>query len=102
MQHTYPYSINTIKGYDRKVTFTEHLVQTFFYGKQPGHTIIKYKPEILFVTTKTTRIPTFWEYPLPPHDYPYYSFILDPKSKQDKVKITNLKNYQEFKFWSFA
>ena len=28
----------------------------------------------------------------PLHDYPYYWFILDPKSKQDKVKVTNLKN----------
>ena len=28
----------------------------------------------------------------PPHNYPYYWFILYPKSKQHKVKFTNLKN----------
>ena len=27
-----------------------------------------------------------------PHDYPYYWVILDPKSKEDKVKVTNSKN----------
>ena len=30
--------------------------------------------------------------PPPPHDYPYHRVILDPKSKEDKVKATNLKN----------
>ena len=30
---------------------------------------------------------------------PYYDFMLDPKSKQDKVKVTNLKNLT--KFWTF-
>ena len=38
----------------------------------------------------------FWGYPPPPHYYPYYWFILDPKSKQDKVKLTNLKNLPNF------
>ena len=41
--------------------------------------------------------------PPPPHDYPYYWVILDPKSKQDKVKVTNLKNLpkvQIFEFWN--
>ena len=28
----------------------------------------------------------------PPHDYPYYWVILVPKSKEDKVKVRNLKN----------
>ena len=40
--------------------------------------------------------------PLPPHEYPYYSFILDPMSDQDNVKVTNLKNLPKlnfFKFW---
>ena len=41
--------------------------------------------------TRTTRMPAFKEYPLPPHEYPYYWFILDPKSKHDKVKVTNVK-----------
>ena len=60
-------------------------------------------------------MPVFWGYPPPSHDYPYYwpvhigswvhtieQFILDPKSKQDKVKVTNLKNLpklQIFEFW---
>ena len=34
------------------------------------------------VSTRTTRTPAFWEYPPPPHDYPYYWFISDPKSKK--------------------
>ena len=44
------------------------------------------------ITTTTTRIPAFWGYPLSPYDYPYYWFILNPKSWQDKVKVTNLDN----------
>ena len=38
--------------------------------------------------TRTTRMPVFWGYPQPPHDYPYmyYWFILDPKSKS-KLQI---------------
>ena len=35
-------------------------------------------------------MPEFWEYPHR-HDYPYYWFISDPKSKQDEVKGTKLK-----------
>ena len=41
--------------------------------------------------TRTTRTPAFWGYPPPPHDYPYHWVILDPKSEEDKVKVTNLK-----------
>ena len=41
----------------------------------------------------------FWGYPPPPHDYPFYWVILDPKSKQDKVKFTNLKNSPKFQFF---
>ena len=34
----------------------------------------------------------FWGYPpTTSDDYPYYRFILDPKSKQDKVKVTKFK-----------
>ena len=40
--------------------------------------------------TRTTRTPAFWGYLPPPHDYPYHWVILDPKSKEDKVKVTNL------------
>ena len=46
--------------------------------------------------TRTTITPAFWGYPLPPHDYPYYWVILDLKSKEDKVKVTNLKNSPKF------
>ena len=49
--------------------------------------------------TRTTRMPAFWRYPLPPHDYPYYWFILDPKSKEDKVKVANLKNLTKLKIF---
>ena len=45
-----------------------------------------------FDWTRTTRKPAFWGYPSPPHDYPYYWVISDPKSKEDIVKVTNLKN----------
>ena len=50
-----------------------------------------------------TRTPAFWGYPPPPNDYPYHWVILDPKSKEDKVKVTNLKNspkFQIFEFWN--
>ena len=53
--------------------------------------------------TRTTRTPAFWGYPPPPHDYPYHWVILDPKSKGDKVKVTNLKNspkFHIFEFWN--
>ena len=60
-----------------------------------------------FIFTKkknrTTRTPAFWGYPPPPHDYPYHWVILDPKSKDDKVKVTNFKNspkFQIFEFWN--
>ena len=52
---------------------------------------------------RTTRTPAFWGYPPPPHDYPYHWVILDPKSKEDKVKVTNLKNspkFHIFEFWN--
>ena len=52
-------------------------------------------------TTRTTKTPAFWGYPLPPHDYPYYWVILDPKSKEDKVKITNLNNLPKFQIYQF-
>ena len=48
--------------------------------------------------TRITRTPAFWGYPPPPHDYPYHWVILDPKSKEDKVKVTNLKNSPKFHY----
>ena len=39
--------------------------------------------------------------PPPPHDYPFYWVILDPKSKEDKViNLKNLPKFQIFKFWN--
>ena len=38
--------------------------------------------------SEPTRMPVFWWYHLPPNDYPYYWIILDPKSKENKVKVT--------------
>ena len=52
---------------------------------------------------RTTRTPAFWGCPRPPHDFAYYWVILDPKSEEEKVKVTNLKNspkFQFFKFWN--
>ena len=44
----------------------------------------------------TTRTPAFWGYPSTPYDCLYYWAILDPKSEEDKVKVTNLKNSSKF------
>ena len=66
-------------------------------------TLCKTWKQIKFRKTRTTRTPAFWGYPPPPHDYPNYWVILDPKSKEDKVKVTNLKNspkFQIFEFWN--
>ena len=49
--------------------------------------------------TRTTRMPEFWGYPPPPHDYPYYWVILDPMSNEGKVKLTNLKNLPKFQLF---
>ena len=35
--------------------------------------------------TRTTRTPAFWGYPPPPHDYPHFWVMLDPKSKQGRI-----------------
>ena len=55
------------------------------------------------IHTRTTERPAFWQYPQPLHDYQYYQFILDAKSKEDKVKVTSLKNLsklQLLEFWN--
>ena len=58
----------------------------------------------LTTETRTTRTPSFWGYPPQPHDYPYHWVILDPKSKEDEVKVANLKfqngHYTRHTFWS--
>ena len=55
------------------------------------YTIIAVNKNTQQEQTRTTRTPAFWGYPPLPHDYPYHWVILDPKSKEDKVKVTNLK-----------
>ena len=47
-----------------------------------------------FRVIRTTRTPANTPPPPPPpppHYYPYYLFTSDPKSKQDKEKVTNLE-----------
>ena len=47
-------------------------------------------------------MPSFWGYPPPPpHDYPFYWVILDPKSKEDKFKVSNLQNLPKFQMFEF-
>ena len=67
-------------------------------GQTDGWSETNIPPPTLCVAgiTRTTRTPVFWGYPPLPHDYPYYWFILDPKSIEDKVKVTNLKNSPKF------
>ena len=53
--------------------------------------------------TRTTRMSAFWGHPKPPHYSPYYCVMLDPKPKQDKVKVIYLKNllkFQILEFWN--
>ena len=57
---------------------------------------------IFKLRTRTTRMPAFWGYPPPPHDYPYYWVIMDPKSKEDKVKFTNWKNSPKLQIFEFC
>ena len=38
-------------------------------------------------STRTIRTPAFWGYPPPPHDYPHYWVMLDPKSKQGRMTL---------------
>ena len=65
---------------------------------------LRTKKKLELERLRSDDTPTLTSPPIPPpHDYPYYSVILDPKSKQDKVKVTNLKNspkFQFFKFWN--
>ena len=51
--------------------------------------------------TRTTRKPAFWEYPPPPHDYPYNWFISDPKSKQFYCEVM-AKWPWRYRSWSKA
>ena len=57
--------------------------------------------ESSLISTRTTKTPAFWGYPPPPHDYPHYWVISDPKSKEDEVKVTNLKNLPKYLILKF-
>ena len=63
--------------------------------------LINISLELFLRVIMTTRTLEFWGYPMPPHDYPYYWVILDPDSKEDKVKVTNLKTLPKFQFFLF-
>ena len=51
--------------------------------------------------TRTTRMPAFWGYPLPPHDYPYYWPV--HIGSQVKTRQSQRYKFKEFaktsKFW---
>ena len=53
------------------------------------------------ITTRTNRTPCVLRYPPPPHDYPYQWLTSDPKSKQDKVKVTHFKKLPKIQFLKF-
>ena len=60
-------------------------------------------PVSISIKTSYCKISRRQRIPPLPNDYPYHWVILDPKSKEDKVKVTNLKNspkFQIFKFWN--
>ena len=77
-----------------------------------GHAHLEYEiPCIPLRNMEVQRVLYNWKleclqsegYRTPPHDYLYYWVILDPKSKEDKVKVTNLNNlpkFQIFEFWN--
>ena len=48
------------------------------------------------IWTRITRTPAFWGYPLPPHDYTYHWFILDPKSKQRRQRFKKFAKTSNF------
>ena len=39
------------------------------------------------IRTRTTRTPALWGQPQPPHDYPHYWVMLDPKSKLGRMTL---------------
>ena len=60
-----------------------------------------------FLDTYLVQILSFWlrsitSYCADKPNFPELWFILDPKSKQDKVQVTNLKNLPNFKFLEFC
>ena len=65
-----------------------------FYAKPLLHPILTYCQLDLYIKhhlnpnkNRTTRTPAFWGYPPPPHDYPHYWVMLDPKSKQGRMTL---------------
>ena len=59
--------------------------------------------QMITVTTRTIRAHTFRGYPRRPMiNHIIDQFILDPKSKQDKVNVTNLKNLPKLQILEFC
>ena len=55
------------------------------------------------ILTRTTRMPAFyWPVHIRSQAHIVDQFILDPKSKQDKVKVTNLKNFPKLQIFKFC
>ena len=61
----------------------EKLYLTLFFGMWLFIHVLD--THLLYIKTRTTRTPSFWGYPPPPHDYPHYWVILDPKSKKNSI-----------------
>ena len=97
--------LNTLRPRQNGRHFPDDIIKCIFLNENFFFFLLKC-PWILFLRvqlkTRTTRTPAFWGYPPPPHDYPFYRVMLDPKSKEDKVKVTNLKNSPKFKFFEFS
>ena len=98
-EHLLLYNVNSQSGKVASFYWQDHEESVTLTGFRSSPRLLG--PQSL-TKTRTTRTPAFWGYPPPPHEYPFYWFTLDPKSKEDKVKVTNLKNLpklQIFEFW---
>ena len=51
------------------------------------------------LVTRATRTPAFWGYPPPPHDYPHYWVMLDPKSKLGRMTLKILVKVKGHHMW---
>ena len=97
-----------------------HFHKAFYFFAQPSISLWKcmkffHIENIIFIgtichsmthqkQTRTTRTPAFWDSPplLPPPPPPPPPLTSDPKSKQDKIKVANLKKIaKNFRFWNF-
>ena len=74
-----------------------------FLSHKSFHVIMPSSAQIIRpgVINRTTRTPTFWEYPLLPHDYPYYidSYQIPSQNKaKSKIRIRKICTWHTF--WS--